>query len=93
MSSFKARLFGLVVAGTLLASCNDQIGQTEGESLGSTDEFATADGLIADRDSLPGAKLYAENCASCHDGGVAKAPHFQWLEMMSPASNTHSCTG
>ena len=93
MSSFKARLFGLVVAGTLLASCNDQIGQTEGESLGSTDEFATADGLIADRDSLPGAKLYAENCASCHDGGVAKAPHFQWLEMMSPASIVAALSG
>jgi polyvinyl alcohol dehydrogenase (cytochrome) len=86
MRSLVEKLPGLVVAGLLLGSCGDS-GQLEtGETLGSTDEFATSDGLIADRDSLPGAKLYSENCAACHDGSVPKAPHFQWLEMMSPAS-------
>lgn len=56
-----------------------------GERLESTDDFATTDDLIADRSTLPGAALYAENCASCHNGQIAKAPHFNWLEMMPPA--------
>ena len=33
---------------------------------------------------MPGAALYALNCASCHNGSVYKAPHFIWLELMSP---------
>ena len=61
--------------------------------MASADDFATGEGLIADRDSLPGAKLYAANCASCHDGSVPKAPHFQWLELMSPATIVASLTG
>ena len=56
------------------------------ETLRSTDEFSTADGLIADRSKLPGAALYAAHCAQCHEGGVAKAPHMQWLELMPPAA-------
>ena len=56
------------------------------ETLRSTDEFSTADGLIADRTSLPGAAVYARHCAQCHEGGVAKAPHMQWLELMPPAA-------
>jgi polyvinyl alcohol dehydrogenase (cytochrome) len=63
------------------------------ETLQSTEQFATGDGLIADRDSLPGAKLFEENCASCHLGGVAKAPHLQWLEMMPPAAIVNALTG
>lgn len=27
-------------------------------------------------------KIYQKNCASCHEGGVAKAPHRMFLEMM-----------
>lgn len=56
------------------------------ETLRSTDEFSTADGLIADRAALPGAALYAQHCASCHEGSVSKAPHMQWLELMPPAA-------
>jgi len=77
----------------LLGACSDPDGMVGGETLNSTDEFATGEGLIADRDSLPGAKLYAKNCASCHDGSVAKAQHFQWLEMMSPASIVSALSG
>ncbi|MFN2100001.1 PQQ-binding-like beta-propeller repeat protein [Altererythrobacter sp. MF3-039] len=86
MPKLGVRFMGLVAAGLVLASCDSSDGLVGTDTLGSTDEFATGEGLIADRDSLPGAKLYAENCASCHDGSVPKAPHFQWLEMMSPAS-------
>ncbi len=31
----------------------------------------------------PGAAVYARACASCHEGGVAKAPHRMFLEMMA----------
>ena len=89
----KIMLLAAASASLLFASCSDPADSAGGETLGSTDEFATGEGLIADRDSLPGAKLYAENCASCHDGGVAKAPHFQWLEMMSPASIVSALSG
>lgn len=87
---------GQIVIGVLAlltTGCAGREPAVGGASLSSTDDFATSAGLIADRDSLPGAKLHAENCAACHDGGVAKAPHFQWLEMMSPASIVAALTG
>jgi polyvinyl alcohol dehydrogenase (cytochrome) len=31
----------------------------------------------------PGAALFAKNCASCHEGGVPKAPHTMFLQMMA----------
>ena len=93
MERFGRDILTMAASALLLVSCSDDPGSDAAERLGSTDELATADGLIADRDSLPGAKLYAENCASCHDGGVAKAPHFQWLEMMSPASIVAALSG
>lgn len=34
----------------------------------------------------PGAPVYAENCASCHQGGDRRAPHEDMLRLMSPAS-------
>ena len=89
----KVRISAAIALLLLLGACSDPDGMVGGETLGSTDEFATGEGLIADRDSLPGAKLYADNCASCHNGGVAKAPHFQWLEMMSPASIVAALSG
>ncbi|WP_299193983.1 PQQ-binding-like beta-propeller repeat protein [uncultured Erythrobacter sp.] len=89
----RTRIFGVIFASLALFSCGQTDKPQGGEALGSTDEFATSDGLIADRASLPGAKIYVENCASCHDGDVAKAPHFQWLEMMSPASVVAALNG
>ena len=83
-------VFAMVLALGACSGTDDTVGA---ETLGSTDEFATGDGLIADRESLPGAKIYAENCVACHDGSVPKAPHFQWLEMMSPASIVAALSG
>ncbi len=60
----------------------------DAEVLESTDEFQTAGSALGPRDSLPGAALYADNCAACHNGSVYKAPHFHWLEMM-PAQSIH----
>ncbi len=31
-----------------------------------------------------GERAYLENCAQCHEGGVPKAPHKMFLEMMAP---------
>lgn len=67
--------------------------QSAQETLQSTDEFTTGDGLIADREALPGALLYAENCALCHEGSVPKAPHFNWLELLAPATIVNALEG
>lgn len=52
--------------------------------LESTDQFQATATDFGPREEMPGAALYALNCASCHNGSVYKAPHFHWLELMSP---------
>ncbi len=55
----------------------------EPATLGSTDEFQVGvSEFDLPREDMPGARLYAAHCGTCHDGTVAKAPHFSWLEMM-----------
>ena len=54
----------------------------EPETLSSTDEMRVVSGALGDRESLPGAALYARHCMACHAGQVYKAPHTSWLEMM-----------
>jgi polyvinyl alcohol dehydrogenase (cytochrome) len=39
--------------------------------------------LAADGPPHPGAALFAKTCATCHEGGVAKAPHTMFLQMMA----------
>jgi polyvinyl alcohol dehydrogenase (cytochrome) len=55
-----------------------------GEMVKSTDEFQSRSGTPIDVDNHPGKKLFEQNCAGCHNGGVPKAPNQVWLEMMSP---------
>jgi len=62
------------------------------EVLKSVDDFASDAALLGDRASLPGAPLWEGNCAMCHSGSVAKAPHLQWLEMMPPAAIVNALT-
>ncbi|WP_425407905.1 PQQ-binding-like beta-propeller repeat protein [Hyphococcus sp.] len=50
----------------------------------STDEFVARTGSAIDAATHPGNALFADNCASCHDGRVPKAPAVVWLEMMTP---------
>ena len=59
--------------------------EPEVDVLTSTDEMQTG-AADFDRANHPGNRLYEENCLDCHAGTVAKAPHFSWLEMMSPAA-------
>ena len=56
------------------------------QALNSTDEFQAVDSDFGPREEMPGAPLYASHCATCHNGSVAKAPHFSWLEMMTPGT-------
>lgn len=42
-----------------------------------------------DPETLPGAPLYRESCASCHEGQVPKAPAKMWLAMM-PVDQVHA---
>ena len=69
-----------------LYGCERDLNKTQlAETLGSTDEFQTGAEEF-DRSIHPGKTLYENNCAACHQGAVPKAPHFQWLEMMSPTA-------
>ncbi|MBJ7418369.1 MAG: PQQ-binding-like beta-propeller repeat protein, partial [Niveispirillum sp.] len=56
-----------------------------GETVKSVDQFQAGRDAFADPEKMPGALLYQENCAGCHQGGVYKAPHRTWLEMMTPS--------
>lgn len=56
-----------------------------GETVKSVDQFQAGRDAFADPEKMPGAPLYQENCAGCHQGGVYKAPHRTWLEMMTPS--------
>lgn len=40
-------------------------------------------GAGAPADAPPGAALFAAHCATCHEGGVPKAPHTMFLQMMA----------
>jgi cytochrome c5 len=59
-------------------------------TLKSTDDMVAKTVDFGPRDQMPGAPLYAEHCAACHNGGVPKAPHLTWLEMMSPRAIVRS---
>lgn len=79
----------------LLAACADNSAQQtapaegtmfesgQGGELQSTDQFQAGRDVF-DADNHPGLALYGEHCASCHEGGVPKSPHRNWLEMMAP---------
>ena len=70
------------------AACSPDAAQAPAEEpavLNSTDEFQATSSDFGPREEMPGAPLYAEHCDTCHNGTVPKAPHFSWLEMMTPA--------
>ncbi len=41
---------------------------------------------LAGEESPQGSELYEKHCASCHNGGVSKAPEITLLQIMSPRS-------
>ncbi len=70
-----------------------QVPETDAPAvLESTDQFQATTADFGPREEMPGAALYARHCDSCHNGTVPKAPHFSWLEMMTPAVMLKSLT-
>ena len=67
--------------------------EAESSALTSTDDMRAGSGALGDRSLLPGGPLYEARCASCHEGGVYKAPHKTWLEFMSARNLYKSMTG
>lgn len=61
------------------------------DTLVSTDDMQTG-AADFDRVGHPGRLLYEAHCDTCHNGTVPRAPHFSWLEMMSPAMIYHAMT-
>ena len=49
----------------------------------SADELITRE-ITIDINTHPGNVLYQENCATCHNGTIEKAPAANWLEMLIP---------
>ena len=49
----------------------------------SSDELIIRE-ITIDPKTHPGNLLYQENCATCHDGSIEKAPAANWLEMLIP---------
>lgn len=80
-----ARLtIGMLGLAALLAAGMAGAAPPGGETVRSTDQFQSGRDAFADPEKLPGAALYQQTCAGCHQGGVYKAPHRTWLEMMTP---------
>lgn len=75
---FLISLLLIVLAGFVAG----QVSGEESKTLSSTDEMRAVSGALGDRESLPGAALFARHCVSCHAGQIYKAPHTSWLEMM-----------
>ena len=75
-----------LAASLALVGCGSQspADKVGGERITSTDELQSRSGPTIDVDKHPGKGLFEENCASCHNGGVPKAPQQVWLEMMAP---------
>ncbi len=59
----------------------------------SIDEMQARAGGGIDPETHPGRNLFLDNCASCHMGGVPKAPDAVWLEMLAPDSILSAMNG
>lgn len=69
--------------GVGLAPIHPTAGASEGRVEGTNGDTGEA---------MAGGALYAQHCASCHEGAVAKAPHRDMIVMMTPAAVLRSLT-
>lgn len=88
MNTIKIRLFMIMLSSiAVLAGCNRESAQQE-------QVVATAPASSMDAAAThPGLGPYFEHCASCHEGGVYKAPHRLFLAMMAPDAILDSMGG
>lgn len=69
--------------------------RAESDAAGRAQVNAAVTKMIQDasaRESLPGAKLFADHCAACHLGGVEKAPSPAMIGMMTPEAVVSTIT-
>lgn len=87
---------GGLAAALILAGCQKKAPDAAGQAassatdpaatrLKSTDSFVSKERVV-DPETLPGAALYRQHCASCHEGQVPKAPQKVFLHMLSADS-------
>ena len=81
-----------LMAGAMAAGCGPVDDGPASASLESTDQFQATLEDLGPREEMPGTALYQEHCANCHAGGVSRAPHLTWLEMMTPQALVASMT-
>src|SRR5688500_17672685 len=48
--------------------------------------------IAADVEKWPGAAVYRQSCAGCHEGQVPKAPHKMFLQMLTGPTILHALT-
>lgn len=75
---FYCRILLLVLV-SLVTAC-DSSGHSEQSESESAESVVAVAGLAP----VAGEQLYLDNCAKCHDGGLPKAPHKDWLAKMAP---------
>ena len=64
-----------------------------GEVPASADDLMSRTGDAINLNTHPGKALFEENCLTCHDGRVRKAPAAIWLEMMTPDALINAMQG
>lgn len=92
------KIFSILILAALLTACSEpsDVDSSAADAGADEDLAAKATEFTEDmqaraddfgpRDQMPGAQLFGQHCASCHNGTVAKAPHLHWLELMSPGN-------
>lgn len=88
-----SRLGLIATAATALASAAVAMGDSSTalmprESLSAT--HGTQAARSFDSQNHPGNRIFRENCAACHEGGMPKAPHREFLETLTPTAILHA---
>jgi len=79
-------MVGIVAAGTaVIAVANNPSMQEEEPQAVAADNYRDARALSPETDAR-GGEIWAENCASCHDTGLARAPAKLIVQQMTPES-------
>lgn len=84
------RLARTIVALALICGIVSGVVAANGRETQFPAHTVNADAMVAkaaapiDPESHPGRTLFAEHCATCHAGGIVKAPAVVWLKMMAP---------
>ena len=87
----RARVAAMVLAGIAGSSWSAPVmppplpPESSSSSLKDVSELSATKPAV-DPETLPGAPVYHQVCAGCHEGQVPKAPHKMFLQMM-PAQN------